>query len=91
MTSLKDSNKALPVRTNNLTGRTRNGQVNKSSTNERAIEQACKELRDELAFRLQVNPDAHGSITATIQLTDGIIDRFSVTAAKSTKTELLTA
>lgn len=79
------------MRTNRANGRIRNDQVNRARTNERAIEQACKDLRDELAFRLKVNPDAHGSVTATIQLTGGVIDRFSVTAAKSVKTELLTA
>ena len=59
--------------------------VNKARENMRAIERACQKFRDRLVAELNANPEMHGSIAVTVQLTGGVVDRFRATVEESEK------
>jgi len=61
--------------------------LNRARTNSRAIDRACERFRERLLAELSTNPGMYGSIAVTAQVSNGVIDRFRVTADETEKCE----
>lgn len=65
----------------------KNETLNRVRTNTAAVNRACDRLRNRLISELSNNPAMHGSIAVTVQVSNGVIDRFRVTADETEKCE----
>ena len=72
-------------------GKAKPKHVDKKSTNSSAIDQACEQFRKRLAMELENNPALHGSAAITVQISNGVIDRFRVTSDETQKCEAIPA
>lgn len=57
----------------------------KDSTNEKAVTKALDAFTAKLAGMLKVKPDMHGSMTLSVQLVGGVVDRYRITTDETQK------